>query len=562
MQYTVGRYLAERFAQIGIEHHFAVAGDYNLILLDELLEGGRTKQVYCSNELNCGFAAEGYARARGIAAAIVTFNVGAFSALNAIGGANAENLPVILVSGAPNTNDLGSGRILHHTIGTPDYSYQLEIAKYLTCAAESIIDPQQAPAQIDRVIRMAVLHKKPVYLEIACNLSNAPCAAPGPIEGVIEEVPTNHKALSDAVDAAVAFLKNKKKPTLLIGTRIRSVKGEEAAVKLSDSLGCAVATMASSKSYFPESNPHYIGTYWGEVSDPGVQKVFDTSDAMICLGTVFNDYSTSGWTSEPYKKEIIQVHPWHVEVGGKSFSGVHLRDFVLALAEKVTKNSKALEEFKASGAKRPEIKAANPSDALTCAELSRQIQGMLNPHSTLFLETGDSWFHGVAMTLPKGARVESEMQWGHIGWSVPSVFGYAVGAAPQRQVIAMIGDGSFQLTAQEVAQMIRNNLPVIIFLLNNNGYTIEVKIHDGPYNRIKNWDYAGIIAAFNAQDGEGKGLKAGTGKELEEAIKIAVANKKGPTLIECALDSEDCATTLVKWGKLVAKANSRPRKAD
>ncbi|MGV2388460.1 MAG UNVERIFIED_CONTAM: thiamine pyrophosphate-dependent enzyme [Microcystis novacekii LVE1205-3] len=70
----------------------------------------------------------------------------------------------------------------------------------------------------------------------------------------------------------------------------------------------------------------------------------------------------------------------------------------------------------------------------------------------------------------------------------------------------MIGDGSFQLTAQEVAQMIRQKLPIIIFLVNNHGYTIEVEIHDGRYNNIKNWDYAGLIKVFNAEDGAAKGL--------------------------------------------------------
>jgi indolepyruvate decarboxylase len=81
--------------------------------------------------------------------------------------------------------------------------------------------------------------------------------------------------------------------------------------------------------------------------------------------------------------------------------------------------------------------------------------------------------------LPTGARFEIEMQWSHIGWSVPAAFGYALGAL-ERQIISMIGDGSFQLTAQEVAQMIRQKLPIIIFLVNNHGYTIEVEIHDGP----------------------------------------------------------------------------------
>ena len=108
--YTVGSYLAARLSQIGLRHHFAVAGDFNLVLLDQLLKNKELEQVYCCNELNCGYSAEAYARACGAAAAVVTFSVGGLSAINAIGGAYAENLPVILVSSAPKSNDRANPR--------------------------------------------------------------------------------------------------------------------------------------------------------------------------------------------------------------------------------------------------------------------------------------------------------------------------------------------------------------------------------------------------------------------------------------------------------------------
>jgi pyruvate decarboxylase len=106
--------------------------------------------------------------------------------------------------------------------------------------------------------------------------------------------------------------------------------------------------------------------------------------------------------------------------------------------------------------------------------------------------------------------------------------------------------------------MIRQKLPVIIFLMNNHGYTIEVEIHDGPYNNIKNWDYAGLIAAFNAQDGRGHGVRVTNGRELARAIESALANHDGPTLIECVIDRDDCTPDLISWGRQVAAANARP----
>lgn len=103
---------------------------------------------------------------------------------------------------------------------------------------------------------------------------------------------------------------------------------------------------------------------------------------------------------------------------------------------------------------------------------------------------------------------------------------------------------------------IRHEATPIIFLFNNRGYTIEVEIHDGPDNNIKNWNYAGIMNVFNAGEGNGLGLLATTAGELAEAVSNALAHR-GPVLIECALDRDDCSAELLEWGSRVAAANGR-----
>ncbi len=555
--YTVGSYLAARLSQIGLKHHFAVAGDFNLVLLDQLLTNDELEQVYCCNELNCGYSAEGYARACGAAAAMVTFSVGGLSAINAIAGAYAENLPVILVSGAPNTNDRATDHLIHHTLATHDWSYQWEIAKKLTCAAVSVTSAVDAPHQIDHAIRTALRERKPAYIEIACNIASAPCAAPGPASAVLAEEPSDPASLEAAIAAAAKFLSRKKKPVLLIGSKLRAAGAEKQAIELADALGCAVTVMAAAKSFFPEDHPQYAGIYWGEVSSPGAREIFDWADAVVCIGTIFNDYSTVGWTAMPTGPSVLTADQNRVHFDGYDFGGFKLRDFLSGLARKVEKRDATAVEYKRIATARPAERPAPRDAKLMRVEIVRQIQSLVTGNTTVIAETGDSWFNGTALKLPNGARFEIEMQWGSIGWSVPATFGYAVGA-PNRRVIAMIGDGSFQLTAQEVAQMIRRKLPVIIFLINNHGYTIEVEIHDGPYNNIKNWDYAGLIQVFNAEDGRGRGIRVKTGGELADAIKVALANHDGPTLIECVIDRDDCSSDLISWGRQVAIANARP----
>ncbi|MBS0960910.1 MULTISPECIES: alpha-keto acid decarboxylase family protein [Acetobacter] len=553
MTYTVGMYLAERLAQIGLKQHFAVAGDYNLVLLDQLLLNKDMEQIYCCNELNCGFSAEGYARAHGAGAAIVTFSVGAISAMNAIGGAYAENLPVILISGSPNSNDYGTGHVLHHTIGGTDYNYQIEMVRHVTCAAESITDAGSAPAKIDHVIRTALRERKPAYLEIACNVASAECPRPGPVSSLLAELSADKESLKAAVAASKEFLEASERAVMLIGTKLRSSHATEEAEALADRLGCGVATMAAAKGYFAEDHAGFRGLYWGEVSSPGTQELVEGADALVCVAPVFNDYSTVGWKSWPKGDKVLLAEPNRVTVKGHSYEGFTLKEFLSELAKVAPSRPLSAQE---STYVKPEIAAA-PGDArLTNDEMTRQITEMLTSKTTLSAETGDSWFNAMRMHLPRGARLETEMQWGHIGWSVPSSFGNAMGSQ-DRQHIVMVGDGSIQLTAQEIAQMVRYELPVIIFVVNNRGYVIEIAIHDGPYNYIKNWDYAGLMDVFNAGEGHGLGLRANTGAELAEAIKKAQANRRGPTIIECSIERDDCTDTLIQWGKAVAGANSR-----
>lgn len=552
---TVGSYLATRLAQIGVHHYFVVPGDYNLVLLDKLLRNPHLAQIGCTNELNCSFAAEGYARAHGAAACVVTFSVGALSAFDGIGGAYAENLPVILVSGSPNTNDTGDFHLLHHTLATHDFKYQLEMARKVTCAAVAIERAADAPRLIDFAIRSALLAKKPAYIEIPTNLANSACASPGPISAVVSPETSDAESLAAAVVAGVTFLDNKKKPVLLAGPKLRAAGAESAFIELAEAIGCAVVVMPGAKSFFPEQHEQFAGIYWGEVSTHGADAMIDWSDGVLCAGCVFTDYATMGWTALPDKERVLAADSDHVALPGFDFSRVRLDDFLSGLAKSIAWNDTTMvEHCRLRHETRHVIKAA-PKPSLTRTEMVRQVQQMLTADSTLFVDTGDSWFNGMAMDLPKGARFEIEMQWGHIGWSIPSSLGYALGSG--RKVIVMIGDGSFQVTAQEVSQMITLRLPIMIILVNNRGYTIEVEIHDGPYNNIKNWDYAAFVETMNAVDGCAKGYRAINGEELATAISKAAGNISGPTLIECCIDRDDCSRELISWGRSVGAANSR-----
>ena len=285
----------------------------------------------------------------------------------------------------------------------------------------------------------------------------------------------------------------------------------------------------------------------------------DWADLIVAAGPVFSDYTTVGWSAQPPRQKLISAEPQTVRFADAEYTGVALADFLSDLAKKVQANDATLTQYQRL---KQTVSAPAPADAdapLSRAELWRQIEADLDAQTTLMVETGISWRDGMYTRLPGGARFEIEMQWGSIGWSTPAAFGGSLGLEPDRRLVAAIGDGSFQLTAQEVSNMIRHGQEILIYLVNNRGYVIESAIHDGPYNYYKNWDYAGLIDVFNADDGHGLGLTATTPTELADAIAKARAHKGGPVLIECQIPNDDASPQVISWGSKVARVNARPQ---
>ncbi|XP_057801204.1 pyruvate decarboxylase 1-like [Salvia miltiorrhiza] len=557
---TLGRHIARRLVQIGVSDVFSVPGDFNLTLLDDLIAEPGLNVVGCCNELNAGYAADGYARARGVGACAVTFTVGGLSILNAIAGAYSENLPVICIVGGPNSNDYGTHRILHHTIGLPDFSQELRCFQTVTCYQAVVNNLDDAHELIDTAISTALKESKPVYISVSCNLSAIPhpTFSREPVPFSLTPKLSNKMGLQAAVEAAVEFLNKAVKPVLVGGPKMRVAKACDAFVELADACGYPLAVMPSAKGLAPENHPHFIGTYWGAVSTTFCAEIVESADAYLFAGPIFNDYSSVGYSLLLKKEKAIIVHPDRVVIGnGPTFGCVLMKDFLTALAKRVTHNKTAYENYHRIYVGDGHPLKSEPSEALRVNVLFQHIQKMLSGETAVIAETGDSWFNCQKLKLPPGCGYEFQMQYGSIGWSVGATLGYAQ-AVPDKRVIACIGDGSFQVTAQDVSTMLRCGQNSIIFLINNGGYTIEVEIHDGPYNVIKNWNYTGLVDAICNGEGNCWTTKVRCEEELIEAIDTATGVKNDCLcFIEVIVHKDDTSKELLEWGSRVSAANGR-----
>ena len=553
---TVGSYLAERLAEIGISSYFAIPGDYNLTLLDELIKNKSLNMINCCNELNAGYAADGYARVNGISALAVTFCVGGLSAINAVTGAYGENLPIIVISGGPNTNSVQDAEILHHTTATEHQDYVRRMFAHVTAHTVFIHKPCDAPSQIDEAIAIAMCQKKPVYIEIACNIATKE-VSPTTNRSFCKQVISDPSALKAALDHAADVLNKAVKPVLIAGSKTRPWKAGLHIEALSDVSSYALAAMPDAKSFVSEEHPNYIGIYWGPVSSPGCNAIVESSDLYLFVGPNFNDYTTVGHVCNIHPDKSIILDEGKVTVCGQVYTGITINEFLEGLKPLVNKNDTSIKAYKRIEGKAPLYDA--PSDLnqpLTNRFLFGQIQALLSSEYAVLAETGDSWFNGMGLQLPKDCPFEIQMQYGSIGWSVGALLGMQVALHNKKRVIALIGDGSFQMSAQELSTIIRYNFKPVIFLMNNASYGIEVQIHDGPYNVINNWHYKDLVEVFNGNEHNAVSFKVRTFQELLDVMQ------KIPTIdalcfIEVILDKSDCNKNLLDWGARVATYNGR-----
>lgn len=526
-----------------------------------MLKNPRLQMIGCCNELNAGYAAEGYARSNGVGALVVTYSVGGLSALNAVACAYAEDLPVIAISGGINSDSEADGHIIHHALGEVRYDYQRQIYAHVTAGAFTVRLADDAPAVIDGAIATALRRRKPVYIEIDCNLAAMDVPSPSP-RAFATGSRSDPVALSDAVARTAEMLARASRPVLVAGPRIRPPEIWAAFRRLAEASGYAVAAQPAAKGMFPEDHPAYAGLYWCPVSSPGVAALVESADAYLFAGGLLSDYSTAGYSALIDPERLLLENPEDVRLPGAHYSDVALAELLAALAGQVRRNETSLQQFRRSVGGSPfgvadATDSPDPSAPLTTRSVFAKVRSLLDGQTALLVETGDSWFNGLKAPLPPGCRFEIQFQAGSIGWCVPATLGYELGSPSPTRVLAMIGDGSFHLTAQEISTMVRYGSRPIFLLLNNRGYTIEAEIHDGPYNRIKNWDYAGLMEVFNAGEGKGLGLPATTVGELDSAMSRALAHE-GPCLIEVPIDPHDCSAELLEWGSRVAVANSRP----
>ncbi|WP_242227223.1 alpha-keto acid decarboxylase family protein [Bacillus cereus group sp. BfR-BA-01315] len=510
-QKTVGQYLFDCLKLEGITEIFGVAGDYNFTLLDTLECYNGIRFIEGRNELNSGYAADGYARIKGMSALITTFGVGELSACNAIAGANSEHVPIIHIVGAPPEKDQKEHKLMHHTLMDGNFDVFRKVYEQIT-AYTAVLTPENAKIEIQAAIRIAKEKKKPVYLVVADDLVTKPIKVR---EEPVPPYPTsNLKTLQAAVNHVHRLLERAHRPVILVDVKTMRFGLQTAARQLADAMNVPVVTMMFGKGAFDETHPNYIGMYLGSFGGSEVQSTVENADCIIAIGMVWADTNTANFTAKLNPMVTVNIQPDMVKTAEAEYPNVLAADMLLAV-QKVGYMGQGLAEKLSFPYDQFTTNADGP---LMAAGYYPRFQRMLKEGDVVIAETG-TFYNGMAeVRLPGNVTYIGQGGWQSIGYATPSAFG-AIMAAPERRVLLFTGDGALQLTAQEISSMLYYGCKPIIFVLNNDGYTIEkylnVKTEGQKYNQIPQWSYTRLAEAFG---GNAFTVTVRTYGELDQAL--------------------------------------------
>jgi len=549
--YTISRYLLQRLQEAGIHHLFGVPGDYILDFLDEVLLSP-LQWVGTCNELNAGYAADGYARLTGAGAAIVTYGVGGLSILNAVAGAYAERVPLIVISGAPPAHRRETGAMVHHLIA--DYDVQLEIFKKVTVDAAILTRADSAPDEIDRVITNAVIHKLPVYLELPVDMARAPCRPPLAAAHLGRRM-SDPESLAECVEETVRLLDAATNPVMLAGVELLRFGLGPDVLNLVEHVEIPFSTMLSSKCVLPEMHPQYIGIYQGNWSRETVRRQVESSDCLLSLGVWMTDLDTGLFSMNFDNRRVIDAGDGDVRIGRHYYNDVQLGDFIRALSRKAkTRLYVNSHPDEARLPRKPFV--PEKGRMLTASRLYECVNDFLDDNMVLLAEPGDAFCAAPEFHIEEAENFIVQAYYTSIGFCTPAALGVAM-ARPKKRPVVLTGDGAFQMTAQEVSTLIRQRSAAVVILINNDGYLIERVLHeDGLYNDIQMWDYASLPAAFGGGD-QAIGIRADHEEELAQALATAAAEKDKLIFIEARLPNRDCSEGLSRLGAAFRQAQHK-----
>ncbi|ARF53420.1 alpha-keto acid decarboxylase family protein [Streptomyces gilvosporeus] len=543
---TVGRYLVDRLRQLGLGHLFSIAGDYSIEWLNRYVTPSSIEIIEEVNEVNAGYAADGYARLKGIGALCVTYSAGALCAVNAVAGAYVEKVPLVLINGTPSIKKTltfeQTGFSAHHFISGRETDMQS--FEHITVATIRVDSPDLAPTLIDYALTRCITERRPIYIELLQDMVDLECEPP---RGVLKPARTlsDETSLEQSVARICAQLESAENPLVWLGVEIDRLGLQDKAMSLIQQLNVPFVTELLSKAVLSEDDALFAGVLDGQASSPAVTELAATSDFVLGLGVWLTDINSLGWEPDYDKTAFASFDA--VKFGtyfGGQVALEHLIDGILA--EKVAPKARRLPQNLAQSAR-----TVGSSDVITYQGFYNFIQQYIDRNTVVSADASMNYFGSLLLEVPGPGGFVVQSSYSSIGYSAAAATGICLAKRPDQRVMVFTGDGGFQMTAQCLSTQTRFKLNPIIFIIDNGVYAVEQWLADAsvfhadkPFYKpcvLHRWNYSMLSEVFGC-----RGWEVGTYGELRDAVTGALKNANSPSIIQVRVPDKSIPDN-AKW---------------
>jgi indolepyruvate decarboxylase len=530
--YTVGQYLVDRLHQLGLDHLFSIAGDYSIEWLNRYVTPSNIEIIEEVNEVNAGYAADGYARLKGIGALCVTYSAGALCAVNAVAGAYVEKVPIVLINGTPSIKKTltfeQTGFSAHHFISGRETD--LQSFEHITAAAIRLDNPDLAPTLIDYALTQCISQRRPIYIELLQDMVDLECQPPS---GVLKpaRVLSDETSLEQSVTQICARLESAEHPLIWVGVEVDRLGLQKKVTSLIQHLNVPFVTELMSKAVLSEDDPLFVGVLDGQASSTAVTYLAGTSDFVLALGVWLTDINSLGWNPDFEKTAFASMDA--VKLGtyfGGQVALEHLVDGILA--KQITPKMGKPPAQQARSAPAP-----GAGDVITYQGFYNFIQQYIDENTIVGSDASMNYFGSLLLDVPSQGGFIVQSSYSSIGYIGAAATGICLAKRRDQRVMVFSGDGGFQMTAQCLSTQTRFQLNPIIFVINNGVYGVEQWLADSsvfhadkPFYKsciLHPWNYSKLSEVFGCQ-----GWKVGTYGDLKDAVTGALANSISPSIIQ------------------------------
>jgi TPP-dependent 2-oxoacid decarboxylase len=538
---SIGDYLIQRLYAYGVRHVFGIPGDYVLGFYDQLSRS-KLRLINTCDEQGAGFAADAYARVRGLGAVCVTYCVGGLKVANTTAEAFAEKSPVVVISGAPGMKERERNPLLHHKVR--DFDTQKKVFEQLTIASTVLNDPQTAFQEIDRVLHAALRFKRPVYIELPRDLLSVPGIPHHKTPEIHER--SDPRSLRAALVEAEEMINHARQPVILADVEVHRFGLQDQVLKLAQKTNFPVAATVLGKSVIGEHHPFYLGIYGGAMGRDDVRQYVENSDCLIMLGAFMTDINLGGYTARLDPARSIYATSEKLSIRYHTYEDVRFKDFLggllgLPLRRRSLRNCPRpppVNHFDTSTGKAK----------LTVKRLFARLNAFLSENTVVIADVGDALFGAADLFIRHRTEFLGPAYYASMGFAVPACVGVQL-AKPKLRPLVLVGDGAFQMTGMELSTVARYKLNPIVIVLNNGGYGTERHMQDGPYNDLWLWHYSRLPDIL----GVGRGFLVETEEELDHALVEAERWKESFCLLDVRLGSLDRSPALDRLASRLAR---------